>query len=279
MLQSVAGIFRRRGINRVYNWREAVTGIAMHQIERKKELELFWLERAIKARPDLFPGEPTAGESPDFVLEASGTRTGIEITRFVTPRGAKPNPEQQVSLQARALVAAQRLFAQSSTTSLRVQAVFTHAPFASAEAVGQCSRDIAALLTERAASLPVGSRVECRGDDAALSPQIAAIHASVVPEPRFAHWVPASAGWARSATADDLARIAAEKATKIERYRENVGEVALLIVFEGGPKMGDSVHPPDEPVGFSLSTVFDRILCLDVRAGRVVVIPTSRPTA
>ena len=251
----------------------------MNQVARKKALERFWLERAMQVRPDLFPGKPIPGESPDFILEAPGKRAGIEMTRFVNPPDTKPNPEQQISLQERVLADAQRIFALRSTTPLHVRAVFTHAPFASAESVSKCSREIATLLIERIASSPVWSRVECRGDDATLPPQIAAVHASVVPESRFTHWLPAGAGWVRSATEDDLARIAAEKATKIEHYRKQVADVSLLIVFEGRPKMGHSVYPPDEPVGFNLRTVFDRILCLDVLAGRVVVIPTSRPTA
>jgi hypothetical protein len=238
-----------------------------------KDLETFWLNRAMAVRPDLLSGLVTPGESPDFVVTSGDRRMGVEVTRFTAAPRPGPNPDQQEGLQHRVLNDARRLFDGMSRTPLRVQAIFSRVPFATKQAVRACSRELASYLAERAAPLPVWSGLEWHGDDVDLPPQLGGVHATVVPEARFAHWTPANAGWVRQATETELATIVGAKDAKIDRYRDIAGELALLIVFDGRPKLGRSIYPPDEPVLFTISTRFDRVLCLDVLGGRVVCLP------
>jgi hypothetical protein len=244
-----------------------------------KDLETFWLDRAMTVRPDLLSGLVTPGESPDFVVTTGDRRIGVEVTRFTAAPRPGPNPDQQEGLQYRALADARRLFDAMSHTPLRVQAIFSRVPFVTKQAVRACSRALASYLAERAAPLPVWSGVEWHGDDVDLPPQLGGVHATVVPEARFAHWTPANAGWVRQATETELKTIVSAKDAKIDHYRQAAGELLLLIAFDGRPKLGRSIYPPDEPVPFTVSTKFDRVLCLDVLGERIVGLPTSRPTA
>jgi hypothetical protein len=247
--------------------------MAMTHSARKKELERFWLDRAMSVRPDLLSGVVAAVEPPDFILTAGDVRTAVEITRFVTDPLARPNPEQQAGLQMRTLQDARHLFTAASSIPWHVQVIFSRVPFESKAAVQACSGALASFLASRAASLPVWGRLEWDRDDIDLPPQVAGVHASLVPEQRFAHWTPANAGWVRSATESELTSIITKKARGYPVYRQTATEVVLLIVFEGRPKLGRSIYPPDEPVRFAVDTVFDRVLCLDVLSGRLVAIP------
>jgi hypothetical protein len=243
----------------------------------KKEQELFWLERAAGVRPDLFTGEPVPGESPDFVLVADGLRLGVEITRYSPHRvhGASI-PEQQGSLQHQALQMARRSFQRRCSTSLRVQAVFSHDVFRQPTELRALADAISEYLASRIAVAPIWTRVEWTANDKIeLPPQLFHPAATVMPSPEFVHWAPAGAGWVLNAGIAEIARITAIKEPHVTRYRQGCSALTLLIVFEGRPQLARAVHAPVEPIDFSVSTNFDHVLCLDVLEQRVIEVPVS----
>ena len=86
-----------------------------------KRRERFYLDRLLACTAGLPGGEPTAGESPDFVLEAGLHRVGIEITEFHVPARPGERPFQEVqSLKGQAVATAERLHAQAGGPALYV---------------------------------------------------------------------------------------------------------------------------------------------------------------
>ena len=240
----------------------------------KKDIELNWLERAREIRPELFRGDLTATESPDFVLVHEARVLGVELTRFVySRREGEPIPEEQAGLRQRLLAWARDEYAQTSATKLRVGVVFKPDLVLSAARTRDLATRLASWLSANMRGAP--EMVQRRWTES-IPAEFASVYATVVPSAANAHWYPAEAGWATSADAQAVAGVVAAKEGRIPEYRTRCEEIARLIVFDGAPRWSRILHAPDDPPGFSVPSAFDFVYCLDIFEKRLVEIPLQR---
>lgn len=247
----------------------------------KKDLELYWLERARDVRPDLFSGTLLHSEAPDFVLVNAGSRHGVEITRFVhDTRPGEPIGEEQTGLRKRVMERAKKEFALRSETNLRVGAVFHPSTRLRAVRVTALARAISEYFVETLSGATEWTRATWDADDDDKIPgELLKVFATVIPSVPNTHWYPAQAGWVSHADSEEINRIVAAKERNIPRYREQCDQLSLLMVFEGTPHSARAIHAPKGPINFSIATRFDRVFCLDVLEKRLVKVPVERHVA
>lgn len=245
-----------------------------------KEGERADLESFLRSRPDLGLRNPENSESPDFLFNHSGSRLGIELTRFSPPRdGSKFVPHEQDSLRKRVMGEARRVYEEAGGAPLHVDAIFNdHRPLKPSR-VPELADELSEYLGWKAAGVPVYKEVPFSvRDKYPYLVEIAHVTAFRVPEPSYGIWYAGQGGWVSQASEDDFARILMEKEPRVTTYLKNCDNVWLVVVFDTMAG-ADHVESPATPGQFNLPTEFQRVFSLDRIGDRSVEIPCRRRDA
>ena len=128
---------------------------------RPKDRERLLIQRAVRLRPDLFIGDLDLEdrESPDFMLRDGESLTGIELTRFTSPRPeGEPVPDEQHSLRLKALKLARERCLKGHAPPMSVQAIFKRSPPLAFPRVPSLAEEITEILDSALRDQPVWTR-------------------------------------------------------------------------------------------------------------------------
>ena len=241
-----------------------------------KNRERLFFQELCALRPDLGLTEAEQRESPDFIALSGERRVGVEITSFSPSVEDGHSPyEAQNSLRNRTVQLAQTAYDSAGGVPLHVQVLFNyHRPLAKAR-VPELASEIAAFLLPQTQFLSEFATLPFTPfDKAGTMEEISHLGATRVPSAGYGEWYAGKSGWVRQADHQDLIRTLSGKERRVASYRRSCDQLWLLVVFDF---LGGSIHTdgPEEPVTFSLTTGFDRVLCLDHSRSRCIDIPIT----
>jgi hypothetical protein len=233
-----------------------------------KERERFYLAALRACGVSLPNGDPLEPDPPDFLLDPTGKRLGIEMTVFYYPPVPGKPPQQEVqSLRDRIMALAERSYSGSGGPALYVNAVFND-QFRLRKA--EMSRVADALVTAISAiDVPPSIEDGRRTVPVYLLPREiphVSILGSVDGIDRL--WQAGSGGWVAPITPEHVQREVERKASIIR----NVGGCAeLWLVIVHDPFSGAAAAELTTAAQYHVySTQFDRLLWLEPHAPRAI---------
>jgi hypothetical protein len=172
-------------------------------------------------------------EAPDFVLEHSGHRIGVELTELFRPAngGAIP-PRAQETLTNRIVSAAKTVYESTGSAPVHVTVAFFEGVDVRSIRRDTVAERLARLVREL---LPEsGTHTNWRNDyeDQDLDP-VAFVSAIRVPDQSMANWSVARAGWRASLPENLISDAIHVKNKKLPSYRSDLEEVWLVLAIEG----------------------------------------------
>jgi hypothetical protein len=214
-------------------------------------------------------------ESPDFVLARSPS-IGIELTDFSYSYGSIPSGvREQSSLRNRIVELAEELYyAMAPNQAWDVELEFRNWPLLTKARVSQVASYLATLLTARRDFLQLDNSETIGMYTVPQIPEVARIQAIRVPSRAHGVWQPTSGGWVHHAGYAEIESIVRRKEKRLSRYKESCEVIWLVIVFDIH-SAGDRVAEPMVPVSFTVTSSFDRLLCLDLVSRRVIEVPVA----
>jgi hypothetical protein len=172
-------------------------------------------------------------EAPDFVLEHSGRRIGVELTELFRPAngGAIP-PRAQETLTDRIVCAAKTVYESTCSAPAHVNVAFFEGIDVRSIRRDTVAERIARLVRELQPGS--GTHTNWRNDykDRDLDP-VAFVSAIRVPDKSMAHWSVARAGWRASLPEYLISDAIHAKNKKLPSYGSDLEEVWLVLAIEG----------------------------------------------
>jgi hypothetical protein len=240
--------------------------------------ERFYLDALRRAGVDLPSGEPSVGESPDFLFVTNGHRLGIEVTAFHLPPEARESPRQkQRSLSDRIVEIAEGLHHEAGGPALYVSVVFHEHPALSKNDTQPFGRALAdAVLKYRVPRAFNEPPAEIPWEN--LPERIASIHVRASIDGVDELWHAVAFGWAAQINYQHVAEVVRKKASKEPRARSKCDELWLVVsndYFSGAAPAEIS----NEALGASYEAPFDRVIWLLPHAPRAIDLRLRPPAA
>jgi hypothetical protein len=229
----------------------------------KKELERWQLERFKETCPSFPQGEIIESERPDFLIENSAGKFGIELTQLYRNDSDTALPPQATeSLRKQIVDRAHGLYKEAGGPPLWVTVYFSLVSELRKSLVPELANRIADLV----AATPVGidSRIELEadGDVPDFPDEIDSIHIRRLPILTEGFWNTWSVGFIPTYGPDQLQKIIDKKEKNISSYLDRCEAIWLVIVV-GGFAISSTVNFGDDVYNQSYTSAFDRVFVFE----------------
>ena len=244
----------------------------MNSNDWKKWHERFLLDQFLMHQ-GLTPTHIEKGESPDFVITFDGSAVGIEITELLIQRSEGFTLQAKESILTKIVSKAREIYCEAENPHVLSHIVFSNRPIPGDKTRGE--DQIAKLIAGQIETMSRqdSERSEWRSyedekDENPLSEWVSFISTCKVPDSRFAHWSPNSAGTVSFRTVERIQEAINAKASRLNAYTERAEEIWLLIVSDCTRLSQKFYVSPDLPFA-SISSPFARTFYYSVVSGEV----------
>jgi hypothetical protein len=225
----------------------------------KKELERWQLERFKKTCPSFPQGEIIESERPDFLIENSAAKVGIELTQLYRSDShtALP-PKATESLRQQVVDRAHSLYKETGGPPLWVTVFFSLVTVLRKSMVTELASRVADLVTAVDADMNARIKLEAESDASDFPDEIDSIHIRRLPILTEGFWNTWGVGFIPTYNPDQLQEILDRKEKSISSYRDRCDATWLVIVV-GGFAISSTVNFADSVYNHSYTSSFDRV--------------------
>lgn len=231
----------------------------------KKEKERYQLELFRSLCDDFPKGEISDGEKPDFIIDKSGSKIGIEVTRIYLKPPKNNNPLQLQESECQQLVAeSQKIYEEMNLPKIDLRVLFSSDIHFSKKNRKVYANTLAKLV---ALNLPAHNSVKHIENDHE-SPNLFSSEIDTISIARFSNlkhnfWTTLEAGYVQEDFHHDLQVVINEKNTLLCTYDPSCNSHWLLIVAEWSHP-SSFFDPSEQMLKESYKSGFDKIFFLNL---------------
>ncbi len=223
--------------------------------------------------------EDDRSECPDMVIRTNEGRVGVEITELfntATDGDDRHSLKASESNAQKIVSRASEIYCSNGSHHAHVS---VHFDLGSDNLRKKsCQEQIAKELAELVANHKLGpdSHKTWRQDGTGLlRNEIRFVNMLGVPNPEMAHWSAPSAGWVTRMALETLQRCVDGKARHLEKYRQRVETIWLLIASDG-TSPSQFFEPPTREQALAISSPLDRTFYLSIFKNQVLELGRTR---
>jgi hypothetical protein len=241
-----------------------------------KDRELRYVEALRRALSDFPTGDVVPAETPDVLVQSSGSTIGIEVTVFhiVEGDGSKRPHQEQQALKDRIVERAWSRHVRDGGPALYVSVHFNSSPVDKASVASVADSIVAAIARLGKGPLSDGELAVSWRD---LPPQVAfiSVHRSINGQDQL--WHADAGGWVAEASSTDVQHVVTRKERMESKARQRCSELWLLIVNDQFSRAAQAELGPEAAIA-EYAHSFDRLIWLVPHTLKAVVL-SSRSAA